>query len=198
MAKNKSKEEAKNHITRRDVLKGIAAVPVLGLFTYDFWKKQALEKARKKVAQLDLGLSSDAPSILPSSSVGSSEKIVRIGIIGLGGRGRSLLQSAGFMVPEEYKDLLEKANSDDKGAKSKMERYYNQDVLNIQVIGMFENIHIKSLFLRISQTPTLPVYIGSPVQVSTNEISNRHITDGQYSLMRKLKKDSLKKQAFPC
>lgn len=136
MANKKSKEEAKNHITRRDVLKGIAAVPVLGLFTYDFWKKQALEKARKKVAQLDLGLTSDAPSILPSSSVGSSEKIVRIGIIGLGGRGRSLLQSAGLMLPEEYKDLLEKANSDDKGAKSKLERYYNQNLLNIQVIGV--------------------------------------------------------------
>ena len=82
MANKQSKDNSNNQISRRDVLKGLAAVPVLGLFTYDFWKKQALEKARKKVAQLDLGLTSDAPSILPSSSVGSSEKIVRIGIIG--------------------------------------------------------------------------------------------------------------------
>ena len=136
MADKKSKEKSNNQISRREVLKGLAAVPVLGLFTYDFWKKQTLEKARKKIAQLDLGLTSDAPSILPSSSVGSSDKIVRVGIIGTGGRGTSLLKSAGFMIPKNYKDLFEKANSGDKGAERNLERYYNQDILNIQVIGI--------------------------------------------------------------
>jgi len=144
MANKKSKDNSNNQISRRDVLKGLAAVPVLGLFTYDFWKKRTLEKARNKIAQLDLGLTSDSPSILPSSSLGSSERIIRIGIIGVGGRGTSLLKSAGFMIPDEYNELFEKANNNDKAAESKLERYYNQDMLNIQVIGICDVFDLRA------------------------------------------------------
>ncbi len=136
MADKESKEGQKNQISRREVFKGLAAVPLLGVFSYDFWRRKTLEKAKRKITQLDLGLTSDAPSVLPSTSLGSSGKLVRIGIIGVGARGTALLKAAGFMQAEVYKELFDDSNNDDKRAKSKLETYYNQYVLNVQVVGI--------------------------------------------------------------
>jgi len=41
--------ESNNHINRRSALKGMAAVPLLGLFTYDYWKKKTLENGLRVV-----------------------------------------------------------------------------------------------------------------------------------------------------
>ncbi len=128
--------ESNNHINRRSALKGMAAVPLLGLFTYDYWKKKTLENAKNKIVQLDLGLTGDAPSILPNTSVGSKERIVKIGIIGVGSRGIALLKAAGFLNQDSYKELVKKVNKNDNGAIKKLGRYQNQEILNVKVIGI--------------------------------------------------------------
>lgn len=130
------KKESTNSISRRNAIKGLATVPLLGVFTYDFWKKKALEKAKSKVVQLDLGLTSDAPVVIKSNVLKSTEKVVRIGIIGVGGRGTALLKAAGFLMPEDYKELSDKANKNDKGAIKKLEIYKNQHMLNVEVVGV--------------------------------------------------------------
>jgi len=144
MKDKEKKDKSNNHITRRNALKGMAAVPLLGLFTYDFWKKKTLENAKNKIVQLDLGLTSDAPSILPSNSIGSNEKIVRIGIIGVGGRGTALLKAAGFITPDSYKELITKVNKNDKRAIKKLGRYRNQNMLNVQVIGICDVFDLRA------------------------------------------------------
>jgi len=135
MADPKSKENSNNKISRRNVLKGLAALPVFGAFTYNHWKNKAFEEAKNKVVQLDLGLT-NAPSILPANSVGSNEKLVRVGIIGVGSRGTALLKAAGFIMPNKFNQLHKKANKDDKAAISTLKRYQNQYLLNVQVIGI--------------------------------------------------------------
>ncbi len=144
MTDKNSKDNSKNRISRRDALKGFASVPLVGVFAYDFWKKKALEKANKKVVQLDLGLSDDAPSVLPGSSMGSSEKLVRVGIIGTGGRGTALLRAAGFYNPDDYHNLLKKADKNDAGAKKKLQTYYNQEGLNVEVIGVCDVFDLRA------------------------------------------------------
>jgi predicted dehydrogenase len=136
MAKIKPDDNSNNQISRRDVFKGLAAVPLVGAFMYDFWKKKTFEKAKKKIVQLDLGLTSDAPSILTESPLGSSEKIVRLGIIGVGGRGTALLKALGFMMPDDYNELSKKADNNDKGALKNLKTYQNQQMINVQVIGI--------------------------------------------------------------
>ena len=136
MENKDSKDNSKNKISRRDALKGIATVPLLGVFTYDFWKKKALEKAKNKLVQLDLGLSNDLPKIQLNSSKTNSGQIVRIGIIGVGGRGIALLRAAGFVIPEEYTNLLTEAKNNNARAISKLQTYNNQEILNIQVVGV--------------------------------------------------------------
>lgn len=131
-----SEKKSNNKITRRDALKGIAAVPLLGVFTYDFWKKKAIQKAKSKVVQLDLGLTSNKNLIIPKNITKNRDKIIRIGIIGVGSRGSSLLKALGFVLPDDYNSLYKKAKNNDAGAIKKLQTYQNQDMLNIQVIGI--------------------------------------------------------------
>ncbi|RLD80070.1 MAG: gfo/Idh/MocA family oxidoreductase [Bacteroidetes bacterium] len=137
-------KNSKNKITRRDALKGIAAVPLLGVFTYDFWKRKAVEKAKNKVVQLDLGLSNDLPKIQADNSKTNTGELVRIGIIGVGGRGTALLKAAGFVVPEDYANLLKEAKNNNERAKNKLQTYHNQAMLNIQVVGICDVFDLRA------------------------------------------------------
>ncbi len=134
--RNKSHEVLNTNISRRAVFKGLAAVPFLGLFTIEYWKNKTLDKAKNTIVQLDLGLTSNAPTILPRTSIGSSEKLIRIGIIGVGSRGVALLKAAGFMDKGDFDKLLFDAKNENHSAKSKLETYYNQQLLNVQVVGI--------------------------------------------------------------
>lgn len=131
-----SKENKKNSISRREVFKGLLAIPLLGVFTYNYWKEKALDMAKKKIVQLDLGLDSNTPLTLQSNLEKSPSKIIRLGIIGVGSRGDELLKSAGFMESSEYNKLLKGADKNDNYANKKLQTFYNQIHLNIEIIGV--------------------------------------------------------------
>jgi predicted dehydrogenase len=136
MSDKNEKNTPNNKITRRDALKGLAAVPLLGVFTYDFWKNKAIEKAKSKITQVDLGLTYKAPAIQTSNSAYPSGDVVKIGIIGIGARGTALLKALGFVFPEDYNKLYKKAKNNDKGAQKTLKRYHDQNMLNVQVVGV--------------------------------------------------------------
>ncbi|MEN8122589.1 MAG: Gfo/Idh/MocA family oxidoreductase [Bacteroidota bacterium] len=131
-----AEKKSNNKITRRDALKGIAAVPLLGVFTYDFWKKKAIQKAKTKVVQLDLGLTNSKTSVNPINVTKNQGDTVRIGIIGIGARGSALLNALGFKLPDDYNTLFKKAKNNDEGAIRRLQTYQNQEMLNVQVIGI--------------------------------------------------------------
>ena len=122
------------NITRRDIIKGIATTPILGVVAYDFYKRKTLEKLKNKAVNLNLGISDE--STFPNTVETSKGELVRIGIIGIGGRGRALLKALGFAEKEWYDDLSKKVKNNDAGAKQNLETYYNQEILNVQVIGI--------------------------------------------------------------
>jgi len=136
MKNMESKENKKNSISRREVFKGLLAIPLVAVFTYDYWKEKALGIAKKKIVQLDLGLDSNTPLPLQADLEKSSSKIIRLGIIGVGSRGEELLKSAGFIDSSEYNKLLKSAEKDDSYANEKLQTFYNQQNLNIEVIGV--------------------------------------------------------------
>ena len=85
-----------NNFERREVLKGLATFPVLGVFFYNLWQKLRIDALKKKNLLADLISEQDAPAILSSASSGDH---LRLGIIGYGGRGAHLVRSAGFSTP---------------------------------------------------------------------------------------------------
>ena len=94
------KSSISSKVTRRDWLKGLASAPVVGVVAYDFYKKKTFAQAKVKAIQNELGLNK-APSILPETTYKSQGDLIRIGLVGAGGRGTSLLRSIGFADPLE-------------------------------------------------------------------------------------------------
>ena len=131
---DKENNNSEKNISRRDILKGIATTPILGVFAYDFYKRKTLENLKNKAVNFNLGISDENPK--PQVVNSSDGELVRIGIIGAGGRGTALLKALGFADKKEYDDLYAKSKSGDKGAKQKLETYHNQQVLNVNVVGV--------------------------------------------------------------
>jgi predicted dehydrogenase len=106
MATEKKQSQKKSGLKRRDFLKGLTAIPVFGGFIAAFIAKQEYDKVRKRdiFDELGIQMQNESPAINQSLKTG---KQIRLGIIGIGNRGTSILESLGFKVPgETYSDIL--------------------------------------------------------------------------------------------
>ncbi len=84
-------------MNRRDVLKGLATLPIVGAVAYGVMKKERYSRLLKRNVQEAVNLSSQAPMMYTSPR---TTPTIRIGIIGYGGRGEYLLRGAGFAHPD--------------------------------------------------------------------------------------------------
>ena len=75
MSENKSVENA----GRREIIKALGTIPVLGVFFYKLFKKHALEEIRNASVMEELGELKKAPAVITSKEPG---KLLRLGIIG--------------------------------------------------------------------------------------------------------------------
>ncbi len=100
--------EKRSGLGRRDFLKAAATTPVLGAFGYSVYAKREHDKvARNEI--LSLGKETGTvknPNVLKRNYVrqAPADKPLRIGFIGIGGRGKSHMQACGFFPEDEQKD----------------------------------------------------------------------------------------------
>lgn len=102
--KNKSEEKRtaadQPKLRRRDLLLGLSTLPVFGGFVYAWLQKRKFDDTKKQALLKELGLKAEAPAILPEGFLKRSNQLIRLGIIGVGGRGEHLLRCAGFVRPD--------------------------------------------------------------------------------------------------
>jgi len=126
-----SSENSGDGLTRREVLSGLATVPVLGAFAYAFFKKRRYENMLRNniLKSIDIPAGSPAQELLPVSG-----KRLRLGIIGFGIRGPQIAKAAGFLHPNAVDSLRDaaKKNSND----TRYQDFMDQDDLNIEVRGV--------------------------------------------------------------
>ncbi|MBK7979105.1 MAG: Gfo/Idh/MocA family oxidoreductase [Ignavibacteriae bacterium] len=122
-------------VSRRDIIKSLSSVPILGFFAYDFWKKKSLEKIKDKAINLNLGLKDDSQNIPQKNNI-TSGNVIKVGIIGVGGRGTALLKAAGFVDADDYNKIYKQAQDGNNSAKARLASYQNQSILNVQIIGI--------------------------------------------------------------
>lgn len=124
---------------RREVLKGLATIPVVGVFFYNLWRKLRIDEMKRKNLLDDLITTKDAPAAISSNSSGSH---LRIGIIGYGGRGQHLVRGAGFATPEWTNRASENAekNKLDKG----FETFMQQEDLNVSLTGVCDLFDVRT------------------------------------------------------
>jgi predicted dehydrogenase len=117
-------------LSRRDVVKGLVTVPVLGAVAYGIYKKRNYDRFLKSSITDELNMSHDEPVETPVSG----GRLVRLGLIGFGIRGKQLAKGLGFVHPTQIDEWKEgaKNNKDDK----RYEDFRMQDNLNIEVTGV--------------------------------------------------------------
>jgi len=135
-----SKNSESNHtsLSRRDILKGLATVPVIGIMGAGAISYQSEVQARSKANKIpDFGTlgSSDVTNKL-TEFVAPGNKL-RIGIIGNGSRGLQLLRALGFADP----DWVEK-NTPNGKANANLKNFLQQEDLNVEITAICDTFRI--------------------------------------------------------
>ncbi len=134
---NKRKEEnnfTPRKISRRDLLKGLATVPVVGALAYGLYNRNKYFDAINDNLLHELNFNFTSNPVLNIST----ERQILIGIIGCGRRGIRLLRSLGFAHPE-YIDRLNE-NSKEK----RLHPFLEQEDLNVEITALCEIYDIQA------------------------------------------------------
>jgi len=113
---------------RRNALKIMLTLPVVGVLGFGVFKKVSKEIALRKKRNL---FTFENKPKLPESVVG---KQIRLGIIGFGIRGKQLMQGLGFAEPRWIDELAEKSKTDPNDTR--LQLFLEQDDLNVVVNGV--------------------------------------------------------------
>lgn len=127
-------------INRREIIKGLVTVPVLGAFIYGVLKKLKYDRLLKNTLLKELEISDEEaePVMIPSSS---GEKI-RLGIIGFGIRGEQLARALGFAHPDIIDEWREAAMADNNDKR--YSDYLEQDDLNVVINGVCDIFDVRA------------------------------------------------------
>lgn len=116
--------------TRRDVLKGLGGIPILGAV---WWAGAANAVSKKKERYAILEQLNIKPS-LPKAVKAISGNPIRVGIIGFGIRGEQLCRAIGYAT-EEWKEEMRLANEEDPN-NNRLQDFLDQDKLNIDLVAV--------------------------------------------------------------
>lgn len=130
--KEEKQEASKKPIleSRRNALKTMVTVPVLGAMAYGVYKKRKHEISNNRASEM-FRFKSERKPVTP---VSSDEEVLRIGIIGTGIRGSQLLRSMGFATPEYVEELKEQARNDSRNTR--YHDFIEQEDLRIRITAV--------------------------------------------------------------
>ena len=129
-------EKESSKISRRDTIKALATIPVLGYFAYVFKANMSKVQAREEVRYLERlkieRLETLDEELLPPT--GNSSNCIRFGLVGNGWRGEQLLRSLGYVHPDYFEENI----LIDEGFKD----FFNQENLNVEFAGVCDTFEV--------------------------------------------------------
>ena len=136
-----NQQGSNSRLSRREVIKQLASVPVVGAFAYGVYKKQQYKKFLKKNILQETQMK-EGESEIDTMPENNKDKLLRLGIIGYGIRGHQLMKAAGFAPPETIKEWKKNArkNPDD----TTYEDFMKQEDLNIEINGVCDLFDIRA------------------------------------------------------
>lgn len=132
-------EKKANKISRRNTLKTLATIPVLGYFAYAFGMKifkttgKDTENYHEKLKIKKLVAPEE--KLLPPT--GKDGNPIRFGLVGNGWRGEQLLKSLGYVHPEYIK-----ANTENGKPIKGLIKFLNQENLNVEFAAVCDTFEI--------------------------------------------------------
>lgn len=115
---------------RRDALKAIVSVPVLGAMAYGVYRKKKAESTHRNAAEM----SRFRTDVVPYSPPSPDAETIRIGIIGFGIRGTQLVQGLGFATPEYVEGLIQQSKINPENTR--YQDFMEQDDLRVVVTAV--------------------------------------------------------------
>lgn len=117
-------------LSRRDLLKGIGGIPILGAVWYAGAKITSSAKKERNFLLETLNIKASPPP--PSGPM--SGKPLRVGIIGFGIRGEQLCRALGFATTDWLSEMKE--SSEKNPNDTRLKEFLAQENLNIQLAGI--------------------------------------------------------------
>jgi predicted dehydrogenase len=140
------KETSGMSVTRRNLLKALVSVPVFGVFLVNFFDKKLADDLKRQMLMEELGVSEagtvEAPNIIQSAISKPPGKKIRLGIIGFGGEGESLVKHAGFAHPDVVEDLRKRAR--DNPRDKEYETWLSNEDLNVALTGVCDVFDVRA------------------------------------------------------
>ncbi|WP_273272516.1 Gfo/Idh/MocA family protein [Maribacter polysiphoniae] len=132
-------EKKSNGMSRRDTIKALATLPVLGYFGYAYnanLLKIEEAKAQNYLERLKIDKIEVSEEKL-SPPTGNSGNRIRFGVVGNGWRGEQLLKSLGYVHPDYVEDSSENGIPD-KG----MQKFLDQEDLNVEFAAVCDTFEV--------------------------------------------------------
>lgn len=148
-------------ISRRGLLKALVSLPVLGGFVVAVIKKKSLDDAKRQALLADLGVSEGSPAVIPNAISRPPSRTIRLGIVGFGGEGESLIRHAGFAHPEWIEDQRKAARENPRNMA--LDTYLHQEDVHVQVTAVCDVFDVRAeRAIAASRVDTRPS--GAPAQ----------------------------------
>lgn len=142
-------ERRSKRFSRRDIIKGLSTIPVLGIFSERVYSKFKFDSGNRVKKLPDLEVSSSAESIIPSANLISDGKKLRIGLVGNGMRGPQIFRAMGYYDEDKWNVNIEK-NGD---ITAEMQNFLNQDDFKIEITGVCDTYAPRAeLAAKVAQT----------------------------------------------
>ena len=125
-----NKDNKSGKISRRDIIAGLAALPIVGVIGYGLLKNKS--EADKRNSSLLSDIKPEIQGGIPALIEG---KTLRIGIVGTGGRGGYLMKAMGFVHPDRIDEYTTNSKTD-KFWEQYLEDFRAQENLNIKVTAI--------------------------------------------------------------
>jgi len=111
-------------------MKGLASIPVLGLFSAGAVAKYSHDQDIKESILKELDVKAAVPP--PTGSMAGDP--IRLGIIGFGIRGEQLMRALGYATPDWTKQMKESALQNPKDTR--LTDFLAQENLNLKITGV--------------------------------------------------------------
>ncbi len=129
-------------MARRDVLKALATVPVFGALGYTALRRRGLDTDERRRLLNELGIEDEGAAVFSELETRTYPDVIRVGIIGYGGEGESLVRSLGFAHPDWFDELREAKLEDPYDTR--LEEWLEQENLNVELTAVCDLFDVRS------------------------------------------------------
>jgi predicted dehydrogenase len=158
---------------RRDVLKALATVPVFGALGYSALRRRGLAADERQRLLAELGIEDEGAAVFSELEHRTYPETVRVGIIGYGGEGESLVRSLGFAHPDWIQARREAKLENPRDTW--LEEWLEQENLNVEITAVCDLFDIRAE--RAIAASTQPIRPGGDTRQLRSARRYRHFEE---------------------